>query len=81
MTERVDWWYRDRQTLENFELLIRSILLRPDSLALIVLGHFSPQVHLQSGGFAGPDHWHSVVAQSYDVVNLAAEGAYYYCAV
>lgn len=48
---------------------MRSILLRPDSPAVIVLGHFSPQVHEQNG-FAGPDHWHSVVAQFYDVPHI-----------
>ncbi|KAI0299373.1 hypothetical protein B0F90DRAFT_1818135 [Multifurca ochricompacta] len=57
---------RDRRTLDNFELLVRSILLRPDSPAVVILGHFSPQVHEQTG-FAGPDHWHSVVAQFYDL--------------
>ena len=48
---------------------MRSILLRPDSPAVIVLGHFSPQVHEQNG-FAGPDHWHSVVSQFYDVPHI-----------
>lgn len=61
--------FSDRETLENFELLVRSILLRPDSPAIIVLGHFSPQVHEQNG-FAGPDHWHSVVSQFYDVPHI-----------
>lgn len=61
--------FSDRETLENFELLVRSILLRPDSPAVIVLGHFSPQVHEQNG-FAGPDHWHSVVSQFYDVPHI-----------
>ena len=59
----------DRSTLDNFELLVRSILLRPDSPAVIILGHFSPQVH-QQNGFAGPDHWHSVVSQFYDVPHI-----------
>ena len=61
--------FSDRQTLENFELLVRSILLRQDSPAVVVLGHFSPQVNEQNG-FAGPDHWHSVVSQFYDVPHV-----------
>lgn len=61
--------FSDRQTLDNFELLVRSILLRQDSPAIVVLGHFSPQVHEQNG-FAGPDHWHSVVSQFYDVPHI-----------
>ncbi|KAH9077720.1 hypothetical protein EDB83DRAFT_2257907 [Lactarius deliciosus] len=66
----------DRQTLDNFELLVRSILLRPDSPAVVVLGHFSPQVHEQNG-FAGPDHWHSVVSQFYDVPHISSKAALY----
>ncbi|EIM87101.1 uncharacterized protein STEHIDRAFT_55982 [Stereum hirsutum FP-91666 SS1] len=66
----------DKTTLENFELLIRSILLRPDSPAIIILGHFSPQVHTQSG-FAGPDHWHSVVSQFYDVPHISTKAFHY----
>ncbi|KAI0267349.1 hypothetical protein BC834DRAFT_822480 [Gloeopeniophorella convolvens] len=63
-------------TLDNFELLVRSILLRPDAPAVIILGHFSPQVHEQNG-FAGPDHWHSVVAQFYDVPHISSKAALY----
>ncbi|KAI9513521.1 hypothetical protein F5148DRAFT_1273121 [Russula earlei] len=57
-------------------VLVRSILLRPDSPAIIVLGHFSPQVHEQNG-FAGPDHWHSVVSQFYDVPHISSKAALY----
>jgi hypothetical protein len=56
--------------MENFEILIRSILLRPDQPAVIILGHFSPQIH-EAHGFAGPDHWHNVVAQFYDVPHIS----------
>ena len=45
---------------------MRSILLRPDSPAVLVLGHFSTQRH-EENGFVGPDHWHSVVSQFYDL--------------
>jgi hypothetical protein len=55
---------------------VRSILLRPDSPAIIVLGHFSPQVQ-QQNGFAGPDTWHSVVAQYYDVPHVSTKSALY----
>jgi hypothetical protein len=55
--------------MENFELLVRSVLDRPDQPAVIILGHFSPQSHTVHG-FAGPDHWHTIVAQFYDVPHI-----------
>ena len=55
--------------MENFELLIRSLLDRPDQPAVVILGHFSPQIH-NVHGFAGPDHWHNIVAQFYDVPHV-----------
>jgi len=58
--------------MENFEILIRSILLRPDQPAVVILGHFSPQIH-EAHGFAGPDHLHSVVAQFYDVPHISVK--------
>jgi len=61
--------YRDQEMMDNFEILVRSLLLRPDQPAVLVLGHFSPQVH-ETHGFVGPDHWHSVVAQFYDVPHI-----------
>ena len=60
--------------MENFEILIRSILIRPDQPAVPLLGHFSPEVH-QNHGFAGPDHWHSIVAQFYDVPHVSIKSA------
>lgn len=62
--------------MEHFEVLIRSILLRPDQPAVVLLGHFSPQVQVQYG-FAGPDHWHDVVAQYYDVPHISTKPALY----
>ncbi|KAF8961368.1 Cap64 protein [Flammula alnicola] len=59
-----------QEMMENFEILVRSILIRPDQPAVLLLGHFSPQVH-QSHGFAGPDHWHNIVAQFYDVPHIS----------
>jgi hypothetical protein len=61
--------HSDKQTVENFELLVRSILLRDDQPAIIILGHFSPQVH-QTHGFGGPEVWHNTVAQFYDVPHI-----------
>ena len=55
--------------MEHFELLIRSLLLRPDQPAVVILGHFSPQVQ-ETNGFLGPDHWHSIVSQFYDVPHI-----------
>ena len=60
--------------MDNFEILVRSILIRPDHPAVLLLGHFSPQVH-QSHGFAGPDHWHSIVAQFYDIPHVSIKPA------
>ncbi|KAF8879831.1 hypothetical protein BD779DRAFT_1446669 [Infundibulicybe gibba] len=60
----------DQDMVENFETLVRSILIRPDQPAVILLGHFSPQLH-QAHGFAGPDHWHDTVAQFYDVPHVS----------
>jgi hypothetical protein len=64
----------DQAMTDHFELLVRSILLRPDQPAVLILGHFSPQVH-QASGFAGPDHWHNVVAQFYDVPHISIKAA------
>ncbi|KAF8909785.1 CAP64-like protein [Gymnopilus junonius] len=64
------------EMMENFEILIRSILIRPDQPAVLLLGHFSPQVH-HAHGFAGPDHWHTVVAQFYDVPHISIKSAVY----
>jgi hypothetical protein len=36
--------YRDAETSTYFELLVRSILIRPEAPAVLILGHFSPQV-------------------------------------
>jgi len=55
--------------MENFELIVRSILNRSDQPAVLILGHFSPQVH-ETHGFAGPEHWHDVVAQFYDIPHI-----------
>ena len=49
--------------MDHFEILIRSILIRPDKPAVLLLGHFSPQTH-QTHDFAGPDHWHNIVVNS-----------------
>ncbi|EGO01271.1 hypothetical protein SERLA73DRAFT_134595 [Serpula lacrymans var. lacrymans S7.3] len=66
----------DPSTLDNFEILVRSVLDRPDQPAVVIMGHFSPQVH-QTHGFAGPDHWHSVVAQFYDVPHVSIKPILY----
>ena len=44
-------------------------MLRPDQPAVILLGHFAPQLQGEHG-FAGPEVWQSAVAQFYDVVHL-----------
>lgn len=64
-----EFFISDPAVLENFEFLIRSLLIRPDQPAVVILGHFSPQIQ-NSVGFVGPDHWHTVVAQFYDVPHI-----------
>ncbi|TXT11313.1 uncharacterized protein COLE_01723 [Cutaneotrichosporon oleaginosum] len=66
----------DREYLEHFELLVRSLLVRDDKPAVIILGHFSPQVQAQNG-YAGPELLHNVVAQFYDVPHISAKGLLY----
>ncbi|OCH90489.1 hypothetical protein OBBRIDRAFT_730676 [Obba rivulosa] len=66
----------DSVSMDEFELLIRSILIRPDQPAVLILGHFSPQV-AQANGFGGPDHWHSLVAQFYDVPHISIKPLLY----
>ena len=59
----------EKGTIESTDLLIRSLLLRADLPAVIVLGHFSPQLQGEHG-FAGPETLHAVVASFYDVPHL-----------
>ena len=61
--------YSDPQWLSHFELLVRSLLIRPDEPAVVILGHFAPQIQIQNG-FVGPELLHTVVAQFYDVPHL-----------
>jgi hypothetical protein len=42
---------------------------------VLVLGHFSTQRH-EENGFVGPDHWHSVVSQFYDVPHIRFVAAF-----
>ena len=58
------------EMVEDFEILIRSILIRPEHPAVLLLGHFSPQIQT-AHGFAGPDHWHNTVAQFYDLPHIS----------
>ncbi|KAH9811212.1 hypothetical protein DFH28DRAFT_982543 [Melampsora americana] len=66
----------DQETIATTDLLIRSLLLRQDQPAVILLGHFSPQLQSEHG-FAGPEVWHSAVAHFYDVPHLSVKGLLY----
>ncbi|KAF8120029.1 hypothetical protein EV363DRAFT_1228384 [Boletus edulis] len=66
----------DQKNLEYFELLVRSLLDRPEQPAVVILGHFSPQTH-ELYGFAGADHWHNIVAQFYDVPHISVKPILY----
>lgn len=59
----------DPEWMAHYELLVRSILVRPDQPAVIALGHFSPQVQSQHG-YVGPELLHNIVAQFYDVPHI-----------
>ncbi|KAG8870044.1 cap64-like protein [Tulasnella sp. 331] len=59
--------------LDHFDLLIRSILQRPDQPAIVILGHFAPQMHA-AYGYNDPLHMHTLVAQFYDIPILTAKG-------
>ena len=64
--------HRNQDMMDHFEILIRFILIRSDKPAVLLLGHFSPQTH-QTHGFAGPDHWHNIVTQFYDVPHVSVK--------
>jgi hypothetical protein len=66
----------DQEMLEDFEVLVRSILIRPDEPAVLLLGHFSPEIHT-AYGFAGPDHYHNIVAQFYDIPHISIKPMVY----
>lgn len=66
----------DPEWLQHFELLVRSVLVRPEMPAVIILGHFSLQVQAQNG-FAGPELLHNVVGQFYDVPHISTKGVLY----
>ncbi|QRW26062.1 glycosyltransferase family 90 protein [Rhizoctonia solani] len=61
---------------DHFELLVRSILVRPDQPAVVVLGHFAPQ-HQNEYGFAGVEAIHNQVAQYYDVPHVSTKPILY----
>ncbi|KAG8687111.1 cap64-like protein [Ceratobasidium sp. 423] len=61
---------------DHFELLVRSILVRPDQPAVLVLGHFAPQ-HQNEYGFAGVEALHNQVAQYYDVPHISSKPILY----
>jgi hypothetical protein len=48
--------------MENFEILVHSILICPDQPAVLLFGHF----------FAGPD---SIVAQFYNILHIRVKSA------
>ena len=68
--------FRDPEWLEYFELLVRSILIRPDEPAVILLGHFAPQIQAQHS-YTGPELLHTVVAQFYDIPHVSVKGVLY----
>lgn len=50
--------------------------MRPEQPAVILLGHFAPQILVQNG-FAGPELLHDIVAQFYDVPHVSLKGMLY----
>ncbi|KII91558.1 hypothetical protein PLICRDRAFT_38335 [Plicaturopsis crispa FD-325 SS-3] len=66
----------DKTSLEAFEQLVRALLIRPEHPAVVILGHFAPQMHT-THGFAGPEAQHAVVAQFYDVPHISTKPLVY----
>lgn len=69
--------FSDDVAMEHFELLVRSILIRPDAPAVIILGHFAPQLQ-GIHGFGGPEQLHTLVAQFYDLPHISVKGPLYH---
>ncbi|KAG9120112.1 cap64-like protein, partial [Ceratobasidium sp. 392] len=61
---------------DHFELLVRSILVRPDQPAVLILGHFAPQ-NQNEHGWAGVESLHGNVAQYYDVPHVSTKPVLY----
>lgn len=61
---------------DHFELLVRSLLVRPDQPAVLVLGHFAPQFQNEHG-FMGVESLHGLVAQYYDVPHISTKPVLY----
>lgn len=57
-------------------MLIRSIMLRSDHPAVIILGHYSPQTQ-EVHTHLGPDTVHAAVAQFYDVPHISMKPLMY----
>ncbi|KAG8899281.1 cap64-like protein [Tulasnella sp. 403] len=68
---------KDPAWIDHFDLLIRAILQRPDQPAVLVLGHFSPQVHAVHG-FNDASQLHAIVSQFYDVPFLSTKGVVFH---
>jgi hypothetical protein len=64
------------EIITHFEQLVRSILIRQDQPAVLVLGHFAPQ-NQERFAFHGPEMAHTTVAQFYDVPHISVKGAIY----
>lgn len=57
---------RSQETMDNMEILVRSLLIRPNNPAVLLLGHFSPSMQ-QRWGYSGSDLYHKTVADYYKV--------------
>lgn len=60
------------ETTEHMEILIRSLLLRKEAPAVLLLGHFSPDSHLRQGYF-GADVYHNAIARYYGIPYLSTK--------
>ncbi|CDZ98034.1 SGNH hydrolase-type esterase domain [Phaffia rhodozyma] len=67
----------EKEWMSHYELLVRSILVRPDAPAIISLGHFAPQIVAQHA-YAGPEQLHNTVAQFYDIPHISVKGLLYH---
>ena len=68
MAQRL-FYYSDQPSAQYFEILLRSLLIRQDNPAVVLLGHFAPQMQEQHG-YGGPESQHISIAQFYDVPHI-----------
>lgn len=68
---------RNAEAARSTELLVRSLLLRPQRPAVLMLSSFSPQTQSEHG-FYDAEVVHNTVARFYDVPHISVKGLIYH---